>query len=195
MNMLIRFFIVMALLKREHSQSLKNNEKNNRGQHSIKKAVDSNVEHLQQDLFAPFSRSYRVLPHDMGFRNHLPNYRYLSFIEINVTGWLYKLLKQHGLGGLSMDWIISMQEMVYLKEIKFLSKMTVTSTLEGWDSKYIYFQHHFYVKNTLMAIGLTKFILFNKKGKQSPVSLGMQGEHLTEVIETWNANQTAIKSQ
>ncbi len=191
MNMLIRFFIVMALLKREHA------EQNKGKQQKAKNSVDSSASqnNVSADLFQPFSRSYRILPHDMGFRNHLPNYRYLSFIELNVTGWLYKILKKNQLGGLSMDWIISMQEMVYLKEIKFLSKMTVSSTLEGWDEKYVYFQHHFYVKNTLMAIGLTKFVLMNKEGKQSPAVLGMQGEHLTEVIKTWNANQTAIKSQ
>ena len=191
MNMLIRFFIVMALLKREHSESIKNSGQSKTAQQE----GDNTVKVSTEDLFRPFSKSYRVLPHDMGFRNHLPNYRYLSFIEINVTAWLYKILKQNGLGGLSMDWIISMQEMVYLKEIKFLNKMTVTSTLEGWDEKYVYFQHHFYVKDTLMAIGLTKFVLFNKKGKHLPASIGMQGEHLTEVIETWNANQQAIKSQ
>ncbi|MCC3308343.1 acyl-CoA thioesterase [Psychrobacter sanguinis] len=191
MNMLIRFFIVMALLKREHA------EQNKGKQQKAKNSVDSSASqnNVSADLFQPFSRSYRILPHDMGFRNHLPNYRYLSFIELNVTGWLYKILKKNQLGGLSMDWIISMQEMVYLKEIKFLNKMTVSSTLEGWDEKYVYFQHHFYVKNTLMAIGLTKFVLMNKEGKQSPAVLGMQGKHLTEVIKTWNANQTAIKSQ
>lgn len=191
MNMLIRFFIVMALLKREHSESNKNSEQNKTAQRESENAVKVSTE----DLFRPFSRSYRVLPHDMGFRDHLPNYRYLSFIEINVTAWLYKILKQNGMGGLSLDWIISMQEMVYLKEIKFLDKMTVISALEGWDEKYVYFQHHFYVKDTLMAVGLTKFVLFNKKGKQLPSCIGMEGESLTEVIETWNANQMAIKSQ
>lgn len=191
MNMLIRFFIVMALLKREHAEQ--NKGKQQKAQNSVDSSASQN--NVSADLFQPFSRSYRILPHDMGFRNHLPNYRYLSFIELNVTGWLYKILKKNQLGGLSMDWIISMQEMVYLKEIKFLNKMTVSSTLEGWDEKYVYFQHHFYVKSTLMAIGLTKFVLMNKEGKQSPAVLGMQGEHLTEVIKTWNANQTAIKSQ
>ncbi|SUD91366.1 hypothetical protein [Psychrobacter phenylpyruvicus] len=67
--------------------------------------------------------------------------------------------------------------------------------LEGWDEKYVYFQHHFYVKDTLMAVGLTKFVLINKQGIQPPLSIGMEGESLTEVIETWNVNQIAIKSQ
>lgn len=187
MNMLIRYFILMHLLKREGGKPVSSNSKNNK---------QEPAESLDQDLFfKPFSRSYRVLPHDMGFRNHLPNYRYLSFIELNITSWIFELKKQTQLSDLTINWIISMQEMVYLKEIKFLNKMTVTSTLEGWDAKYVYFQHHFYVKNTLMAIGLTKFVLTDKKGKLSPEIFGMQGEHLSDVINTWNANQLAIKQQ
>ena len=175
MNMLIRFFIMMALLKSQLKQQKQSSQ------------ID------QEQLFAPIERQYRILPHDMGFRNHLPNYRYLSFIELNVTSWLTQLSHHKGISGLM--WIISMQEVVYLKEVKFLDKLQVTSTLEGWDEKYVYFQHHFYVKNTLMAIGMTKFILINKSGKQSPKALDMLGTHMTPVIETWHQHQTAIKSQ
>lgn len=184
MNMLIRFFILTKLLQREFAQQ----------QQSTKKA-DAGVGCLENEAPALqfFSKSYRVLPHDMGFRNHLPNYRYLSFIELNITGWLTKLIQHKNLD--KLQWIISMQEMVYLKEVKLWDKMTVSSTLEGWDEKYVYFQHHFYVKDNVMAIGLTKFVLMNDKGKQSPKLLGLQGQHLSEVITTWNANQSAIKSQ
>lgn len=187
MNMLVRFFILMSLLKREQK-----NDKN-RGVDT----EDASNPALNKVL-APFERDYRILPHDMGFRNHLPNYRYLSFIELNITGWLTRSLqahsksvKEHG----KVLWIISMQEMVYLKEIKLLDKISVSSKVEGWDDKYVYFQHHFYVKNKVRAIGLTKFLLVNKKGKLSPNILGMEGVQLTDVITTWNANQTAIKQQ
>lgn len=175
MNMLVRFFMMMALLKAQ-----------------LKQQVPSNT--LSHDqLFAPIERRYRILPHDMGFRNHLPNYRYLSFIELNITSWLTQLSHHKGASGLM--WIISMQEVVYLKEVKFLDKLQVTSTLEGWDEKYVYFQHHFFVKNTLMAIGMTKFVLINQSGKQSPEVLDMLDTHTTPIIETWNQHQTAIKSQ
>lgn len=175
MNMLIRFFIMMALLKAQLKQQ----------------STTSLL--TEEQLFKPVARSYRILPHDMGFRNHLPNYRYLSFIELNVTKWLLQMTHQKGLKDLM--WILSMQEMVYLKEIKFLDKITLKSTLEGWDEKYVYFQHHFFVKNTLMAIGMSKFILVNKTGKQTPDILNMQGSHMSSVIESWNEHQTAIKSQ
>ena len=174
MNMLIRFFMMVSLLKQQLKQQ-------------------SVSEHLSiETLTAPIVRHYRVLPHDMGFRNHLPNYRYLSFIELNITNWLMACCHQKGIKNLS--WIIAMQEMVYLKEIKFLSKMTVNSTLVGWDKKYLYFETRFFVKNQLMGVAMTKFILMNKQDKWAPDRLDMTGEQLNEVINSWNTHQVALKS-
>lgn len=174
MNMLLRFFIMYGLLQQElKSQSVS--------------------EHLSLEaLSVPVLRHYRILPHDMGFRDHLPNYRYLSFIEINVTRWLVSCCHQKGIKPL--DWVIAMQEMVYLKEVRFLDKMTLNSKLVGWDNKYIYFEHRFFVKNQLMSVGMSKFILRDKEGICPPAILDMTGEQLTEVINTWNSHQTAIKS-
>jgi len=173
MNMLLRFFIMVFLLKQ---QLKKESEKTTLS---------------QNELHAPVVRHYRILPHDMGFRNHLPNYRYLSFIELNITRWLLACCHQKGVK--AYQWIVAMQEMVYLKEIKLLDKMTVSSQLAGWDHKYMYFEHHFLVKHQLMAIGMTKLLLINKQGKVAPSSLDMQGEQLSTVIDSWNQHQAAIK--
>ena len=77
---------------------------------------------------------------------------------------------------------------------KFLDKMTVNSTLASWDKKYVYFETRFFVKNQLMGVGMTKFVLTNKKGKCAPEILDMIGERLNEVIDSWNQHQVAIKS-
>lgn len=174
MNMLLRFFIMISLLKQQLKQQ----------------SVDGQLS--MELLTEPVVRHYRVLPHDMGFRNHLPNYRYLSFIELNITRWL--LACSHKKGIKSLQWIIAMQETIYLKEIKFLDKMTVSSMVVGWDHKYIYFEHRFFVKSQLMAVGMTKFVLMNKQGKCEPSCLDMVGEQLTDVITSWNTHQTAVKS-
>ncbi|MGO2622581.1 MAG: acyl-CoA thioesterase [Psychrobacter sp.] len=174
MNMLLRFFIMTSLLKQQLNQQ----------------AVS---EHLSvETLMTPTVRHYRILPHDMGFRDHLPNYRYLSFIELNITNWLMSCCHKKGIKNLG--WIIAMQEMIYLKEIKFLDKMTVNSTLVGWDNKYVYFETRFFVKNQLMGVGMTKFVLTDKKGKCLPAILDMTGEQLNEVINSWNKHQVAVKS-
>ena len=174
MNMLLRFFIMTHLLKQELKQMTLTNTL------------------MTEVLSAPIIRSYRVLPHDMGFRDHLPNYRYLSFIELNITRWLMTCCHRKGIKNL--QWVIAMQEMIYLKEIKFLNKMTVSSQLAGWDKKYVYFETRFFVKNQLMGVGMTKFVLMNKKGKCTPEILDMQGEQMTDIISTWNKHQVAVKS-
>ncbi len=175
MNMLIRFFIMSSLLK----QQLK--------QQSLSERLSV------KSLTAPIVRHYRILPHDMGFRDHLPNYRYLSFIELNVTRWLTSCCHQKGIKPL--NWVIAMQEMIYLKEIKFLDKMMVNSQLVGWDKKYVYFEHRFFVKSQLMGVGMTKFVLKDKIGnKCTPDILDMAGEQLTDVVNSWNKHQVAIKS-
>lgn len=174
MNMLLRYFIMTHLLK----QQLKSQ--------SVRETLSKEM------LTAPIIRHYRVLPQDMGFRDHLPNYRYLSFIELNITRWLIACCHQKGIK--SLQWIIAMQEMVYLKEIKFLDKMSVDSQLAGWDKKYVYFETRFFVKDQLMGVGMTKFVLINNQGKCTPSVLDMAGEQLTDVIKTWNNHQAAIKA-
>lgn len=175
MNMLLRFFMMTRLLK----------------QHLKSQSLSARLH--AETLNAPIVRHYRVLPQDMGFRDHLPNYRYLSFIELNITRWLMACCHQKDIQNL--QWVIAMQEMIYLKEIKFLDKITVSSMLVGWDTKYIYFESRFFVKNQLMAVGMTKFVLKDKKGnKCMPDALDMEGEQCTEVIKTWNAHQMAVKS-
>lgn len=174
MNMLLRFFIMTTLLKQK-----------------LKEQSDKPLS--KETLSAPIVRRYRVLPHDMGFRDHLPNYRYLSFIELNITKWLWSCCHKKDLKNL--QWVIAMQEMVYLKEIKFLDKMTVSSKLIGWDQKYVYFESRFFVKKQLMGVGMTKFVLKDKKGnKCAPSVLDMSGEHLTDSITSWNTHQQAVKS-
>ena len=172
MNMLIRFFIMVSLLK----QQLK--------QQSMSERISI------ETLTAPTVRNYRVLPHDMGFRDHLPNYRYLSFIELNVTRWVMACCHEKGIK--KLNWVMSMQEMVYLKPIKFLDKVTLSSKVAGWDQKYVYFEHRFFVKNQLMSMGMTKFIFTDKKGKCTPEVLDMVGEHLTDTITTWNSNYCSM---
>lgn len=177
MNMLLRFFIMTSLLKQQ-----------------LKRQSTSAPLSIEM-LTAPIVQRYRILPHDMGFRNHLPNYRYLSFIELNVTRWLMSCSHRKGLDtSKPLQWIIAMQEMIYLKQIKFLDKIKVESTLVGWDHKYIYFEHRFFVKQQLMAVGMSKFILMDKQGKCAPSILDMEGEQIGDVIKTWNTHQVAVKS-
>ena len=72
--------------------------------------------------------------------------------------------------------------------------MTLSSVVAGWDHKYVYFEHRFFVKNQLMGVGMTKFVFTDDTGMRTPEVLDMTGERLTEVINTWNNHQVALKS-
>lgn len=175
MNMLLRFLIMISLLKREL------------------KLTPKHAKLSQSELQVPVTQRYRILPQDMGWRNHLPNYRYLSFIELNITNWLISSCHKKGIK--TLRWVLAMQEVVYLKPVSFLDKLEVKSHLLGWDDKYLYFQHQFFVKHQLRAVGLSKIILSDAKGKCPPSDLDLTAVNLNKIIRTWNANQDAIKAQ
>lgn len=166
MNMLTRFYILLWLLSK---QKLNN----------IPSPPFANV----------VERHYRVLPHDMGWRDHLPNYRYFSFIELNVEQWLRQ---QSPVAG--TKWIIASQQINYLKPIKFLHKMVVKSQVLGWDSKYFYFRHEFYVKYQLMAVSLTKFVLSNGQQLLPTSFLTDLPPQTHPVIDSWLVNQQDVKN-
>ena len=109
MNMLIRFFIMVNLLKQQLKQQTAS-------------------EHLSvATLTTSVIRQYRVLPHDMGFRDHLPNYRYLSFIELNITHWLMACCHQKGIKNLG--WIIAEPPRLY-RRVDCLSQAALSDSIK-----------------------------------------------------------------
>lgn len=134
------------------------------------------------------TRKYRILPHDMGFRDHVPNYRYLSFIELNIQEWLMQQSTVEG-----TKWIIASQQMTYLKRGRLFNKITAKSQVLAWDSKYFYFRHEFVVKGQVIAVALTKFVLM-ENGKILPTSIiADKPEQSHPVITTWQENLNEIK--
>ncbi|MFW2177402.1 MULTISPECIES: acyl-CoA thioesterase [unclassified Moraxella] len=134
------------------------------------------------------SRDYRILPHDMGFRDHVPNYRYLSFIELNVQQWL---MQQSTIEG--ARWIIASQQMTYLKQGRFFDKVTLNSQVLGWDSKYFYFRHEFVVRGKVIAVALTKFVLMAEGEILPTTCIADKAEQHHPAIRSWQTNLNEIK--
>ncbi|HBS42637.1 MAG TPA: hypothetical protein DEA26_08145 [Oceanospirillales bacterium] len=143
-------------------------------------------------LFSTASLHYRIQLHDMGWRDHLPNYRFFSFMELGrFDAWRgYKTeLKQKP--GLRM---LAAQDMVYIRPVAFLAKLRMDTRLLSWDEKYVYFQHDFYVKNTLVATGLVKEACIYRGKKVAPPEMFDGEPPLTDVVEYWSALQNGIKN-
>lgn len=105
-------------------------------------------------FLAPVSLNFRVWLHDLGWRDHLPNYRVFSFMELGrfalYNGSRMTQLKEYGFR------MIAAQDFIYLRPIGPFQKFEMTTELLSYDEKYFYFRHNFLVKNKLVGIGLVK---------------------------------------
>ena len=137
------------------------------------------------------SLTYRIQLHDMGWRDHLPNYRFFSFMELGRfdawRGFKGQLKQKPGLR------MIAAQDMVYIRPVSFLAKLRMDTKLLSWDEKYVYFQHDFYVKNTLVATGLVKEACIYRGKKVLPDDLLADDAPVTDVTAYWSQLQQGIR--
>jgi len=161
----------------------------------------------QQDAVALVDKRsdrFRVWLHDLGWRDHLPNYRVFSFMELGRFGiWHSSRLALSGRYGLRM---IAAQDFVYLKPIRPFQAFTMTTEILSYDEKYFYYQHLFFCGDKLVAIGLVKEINLKSGKAVAPHSLltadsSLNGSvietqdegSLHPIVENWLAMQQAIK--
>ena len=90
-------------------------------------------------------------------------------------------------------WIIASQQMTYLKQGRLLDKVTLNSQVLGWDSKYFYFRHEFVVKNKVIAVALTKFVLMADGEILPTTTIADKDEQHHPVITSWQNNLADIK--
>jgi len=150
------------------------------------------------------SDCFRVWLHDLGWRDHLPNYRVFSFMELGRFGlWHGARLALSGRYGLRM---IAAQDFVYLKPIRPFQAFTMTTEILSWDEKYFYYQHQFFCGKKLVAIGLVKEIALKSGKAVRPHALltadsalngsvipRSENTALHPIVENWLAMQQAIK--
>ena len=145
----------------------------------------------KRDFTEEFSTRFIVGLHDLGWRDHLPNYRFLSFMELGAFHFFHGA--RLALSGKYNSRMIAAQEVIYLQPIRPFQKIEMTTRLIGWDEKYLYFQHDFRVKGKLKAVGLVKEICMKAGKKVSPQELLGELEKKTPVIESWLKNHQQIR--
>lgn len=163
MNMLLRFWYMLLQIRRQ----------------AIKPA----------GFCEPLTRTYCVLPHDLGWRDHLPNYRFLSFIELNTTQWLKTQTQVK-----KSAWIMATQEVIYLKPMLPFTRFSITSEVIGWDSKYLFFRHEFKAKGKLTAISLCKVMILSAQKSVTPEQITASPEQLNAQISSLQSHQDEVKS-
>jgi len=137
---------------------------------------------------------YRIQLHDMGWRTHLPNFRFLSFMELGRFSYWRSIrseLKRDT--GMRM---IAAQEMIYIRPVGLLARLTMDTCLIGWDQKYVYFRHDFYVGKKLVATGVVKEACVVKGSVIAPdeVFRGESPREAAGLLESWQKFQSEIRS-
>jgi acyl-CoA thioesterase FadM len=115
-----------------------------------------------RDVLSPVELRFRAWPQDCDLNFHLTNARYFSFMDLarlSYTvriGLLQKLLKR--------KWapVVASCEITFIRPIKPLQKITVTTQILTWDEKYQYFFHRFICHGKTYATALVKTAAYSK---------------------------------
>ncbi|CAM3632270.1 acyl-CoA thioesterase [Parendozoicomonas haliclonae] len=134
---------------------------------------------------------FRAWPHDLRLRDHLPNQRFFNFMELGRFHLLHS--RRLALKGLFTHRMIAAQDLVYIKPIGRLQSFKVTTEIAGWDSKYVYYAHKVFCKESLVANGLVKEALLKNGTLVSPINIFGNPPALPETISRWQACHQALK--
>ena len=138
-----------------------------------------------------FQHHFRVWLHDLGWRDHLPNYRFYSFMELGRFGfWHGSRLASSGSYNVRM---IAAQDFTYLRPVSPFARFRCDTQLLGTDQKYFYFRHNFYVKGKLVGIGLVKEACLSKGKVVNPKFILGEEAQSSQVIDAWQALQQQLK--
>lgn len=134
---------------------------------------------------------FRVWPHDLGWRDHLPNYRYCSFLELGRTQhWHASGL---ALSGRYRSRLIAAQQLVYLQPLAPFQRFDVETQLLGWDDKYCYYLQRVRRGERLMAVALVKEVCRRGARTVPPVELLGPAAEPAAVLQRWQALQDSLR--
>lgn len=126
---------------------------------------------MQQEKQVAFEHTLEmsVLLHDIGFNDHLPNYRYFSFMELGRAQFWHK--SRLNWSGRYTRRVIAEQSIKYINEIRPLEKIQIKTHVTGWCDKYVSYRQEFYSGEKLKATATVKEALFRGKKRIDPARL------------------------
>lgn len=119
----------------------------------------------------------KVWPTDCDFNFHLTNSRYPSLLDLARTQYLIQINSlSKFIGG---DWksVLSSQSISFIKEIKPLAKVDITTQVLSWNRKYCYIEHQFLVDGQLHAKALARIAFIKGRRVRSFDKLLMELDH------------------
>lgn len=152
------------------------------------------IQNKKHSVNALIQQTYTIWPHDMGWRLHLPNFRFLSFMELGRFQYWYGVRSE--LKRTTGNRLISAQDMIYIRPVSVLAKLNMSTYLLGWDDKYVYFKHDFFVGKSLVATGLVKEACVAKGAVIPPndIFCGEPPQNAVDLLKSWRVMQAEIRT-
>ena len=97
-----------------------------------------------------------IWPMDCDFNLHLTNSRYPALLDLARTQYLIQINSLSKFVGGGWKSVLSSQSISFIKEIKPLAKVDITTQILSWDRKYCYIEHKFLVGDKLHAKALAR---------------------------------------
>lgn len=143
-------------------------------------------------ITAPSTLTFRALPHDLALRDHLPNFRYLSFFELGREDIFQKA--NMSASARSFGRLLAAQDITYLRQIRPLQKFETHSEIIGWDNKYCYFLHRIYCDNQFTTVALAKEAFIQHQQVIAPGEVfKIPSPPLHEALDKWRELQGAVR--
>jgi acyl-CoA thioesterase FadM len=148
----------------------------------------------RHNLSDKLRQTFRMFPHDMSLRDHVPNFRYSSFAELGRFQFWQGLESKINVGVFNV--VVAAQQFVYIYPVRLFSRMELDTRLISWDRKYFYFRHDYYVKDRLVATGLVKeAVVFSGKIIVPQEMTGQSApENAESVVAAWRDLQVEIQN-
>lgn len=135
----------------------------------------------------------KVWPLDCDFNLHLTNSRYPALLDLARTQYLMQIDALSMFLGGGWKSVLSSQSISFIKEIKPLSNVDITTQVLYWDRKYCYIEHKFLVADKLHAKALARVAFikgrrvraYGKLLSELDDSRLVQSPEVTEQVTAW----------
>lgn len=137
-------------------------------------------------------QSYRVLPWHMDFNLHMNNASYLRVLEhsrwnyLLKSGWFATLFDKR------INIVVAAVELTYIKELLLFKQFKITTEVQAWTEKYLYFEQKMMCGDVVYAHALFKIACVQNKrllkvpDLYSTLGLDWPQENNAQFIERWN---------
>lgn len=131
----------------------------------------------------------QIWPMDCDFNLHVTNSRYPALLDLARTQYLMQINSLSKFVGGGWKSVLSSQSISFIKEIKPLAKVDITTQVLYWDRKYCYIEHKFLVKGQLHAKALARVAFIKDRRVRAFDKLLLELDDRSSVVSPAESDQ------